>query len=139
MSSVFQGQMPVKLTGAIAGTGLTGNTVQYKFVKLSADGTVVLCAAATDIPIGVIQAPVGATGDPADVTVVGQTMLQADAALTAGMLIGTSSDGQADAKTVATDSTEYVVGAVISAAGGASNAGNLVSAVINCANPHRAS
>jgi hypothetical protein len=134
----FLGAMPVKLSGAIAGTGLTAATVQYKFVKISADNAVILCTGATDIPIGVIQSPVGATGDPVDVVVVGETMIQADASLTAGNLIGTSSDGQADAKTVATDSTEYVVGAVVNVAG-ASAAGNLITAVINCANPHRAS
>ena len=135
---MFQGSMPVKLSGCIAGTGLTAAAVQYKFVKISADNAVVLCAAATDIPIGVIQSPVNATGDPVDVTVVGETLIQADASLTAGNLIGTSADGQADAKTVATDSTEYVVGAVVKV-NGATTAAQLITAVINCANPHRAS
>jgi hypothetical protein len=131
--------MPVKLSGAIAGTGLTAATAQYKFVKLNADNQVILCTAATDVPVGVLQAPaVSVSGDAVDVTVVGETMLQADAALVAGNLIGTSNDGQAASYAPGTATTNYVVGMVISAAGGASSAGNLVTAVVNCANPHRA-
>jgi hypothetical protein len=134
----FFGQMPVKLAGAVAGTGLTATTVANKFVKLSADNTVVLCSAATDVPIGVLQAPAIATGDAVEVVVIGETQVQADAALTAGQLIGTSADGQAAHYTPGSSTTNYIVGAVVSAEGGASNAGNLVTAVINCATPARA-
>lgn len=134
----FEGQMPLKLSGAKAGAGLTSTTtVPYTFVKISADNTVVQCSAATDKPCGVIQAPVGATGDPVDVVVIGTTQLQADASLTAGTLIGTSNDGQADAKIPGTDTTEYTVGFVQNVAG-ATTAGNLITAVVNCAAPCRA-
>lgn len=127
---MFQGQMPVKLTGAVAGAGLTGAAVQYTFVKISADNTVVQCAGATDVPIGVLQAPVAATGDPVDVVVVGETLIQADASVTAGDIIQTSADGQA--KTCV--STGYPVGRAVNVAG-ATTAGNLFTAVVNCASP----
>lgn len=126
---MFQAQMPLKLAGAIAGAGLSGTTAQYKFVKISADNTVVLCAATTDIPIGVLQAPVAA-GDPADVVVIGETLVQADASITAGAPIATSSDGQAQTAV----STQYPVGQAVNVAG-ATTAGNLLTAVINCASP----
>lgn len=132
----FEGQMPVKLSGAVAGADLSASTNQYKFVKFSADNTVVLCAAATDIPCGVLQAP-AANGDAVDVVCVGETQVQADASLTAGQLIGTSSDGQADRKIPSTDTTEYIVGQVVNVGGG-TTAGNWITAVVNCASPGRA-
>ncbi len=132
----FEGQQPVKLVGAIAGSGISAAAAQYKFVKLSADNTVVLCDGATDVPIGVLQAPIAA-GGAADVVVVGETKVQADASLTAGQLIGTSADGQADRKIPGTDTTEYVVGVATVVAGGPT-AGNLITAIVNCASPGRA-
>lgn len=128
---MFQATMPLKLTGALAGSGLTSQSgCQYRFVKISADNTVVLCAATTDIPIGVIQAPVAATGDPVDVVVVGETLLQADASMTAGQPIATSADGQGQTAVTA----QYVVGVAVNVAG-ATTAGTLITAVVNCANP----
>lgn len=132
----FSGQMPVKLTGAKAGAGLTAQSIQYTFVKLSADQTVVPVTAATDKPIGVIQAPVKATGDEVDVVVVGETMIQADAALAFGYGIGPAADGQA--RRVEVDGTiatgiYYCCGMVVNVVGG-SSAGNLITAVINCVN-----
>jgi hypothetical protein len=122
-----------KLVGCVAGSGLTATTVQYRFVKISADNTVVLCAATTDVPCGVIQAPVAATGDPVEVVYEGQTLLQADTSITisgATGLIGTSGDGQA---TVAV-ATMYVAGQAISIAG-ATTAGTLIGALISCGSP----
>lgn len=124
------GQFPLKLSGCKAGAGLTSQASQYKFVKFSANRTVVLCAGATDIPCGVIQAPVANTGDPVDVVVVGQTYVQADVTLAAGNIIMTSADGQA----AVAASTGYPVGVVVSVADGTA-AGNLVEALVNCASP----
>lgn len=123
------------IPGLVSGADLSASTVQYKFVKLSADKTVVLCAAATDIPIGVLQAPTptSATGQAVTVVGFGVTKIQADASLTFGNLIGTSADGQADAKTAGAG-TEFIVGQVIAVAGG-TTAGNYITAFINCANP----
>jgi hypothetical protein len=131
----FTGQQPLKLIGAKAGAGLTLATVQYKFVKMApgVDNTVVLCSAASDRPVGVIQAPVQQTGDPVDVVVIGQTKLQADVALAAGYGVGTSSDGQAAHVEGFTYGTSYLAGMVVDVSGGTS-AGNLITAVVNCVN-----
>jgi hypothetical protein len=131
----FQAQMPLKLTGAKAGAGLTAASVQYKWVKMSADQTVVLCDGATDKPIGVLQAPVSATGQPVDVVVIGETQIQADASLSAGQGIGAAADGQAAHYEIGAGSnTKYVAGTVVNVAGG-TTAGNLITAVIDCVNP----
>ena len=121
-----------KVPGLKAGADLT--TKQYYFVKLSAANTVDVCSGATDKPIGVLQNTPD-NGDAAEVCWCGVTKVSADAALTVGLLIGTSADGQADAKTPGTDTTEYVVGQVIEAT---TAAAGLATALINCANPHRA-
>jgi len=107
---------------------------QYTFVKLDSSGTVVAAAAATDIPIGVLQnAPT--SGQEAEVLVVGGTKLVAGAAIGEGALVGTSSAGKAVALVAGTDTTKYVVGTLLTESGAD---GNVVTAVINCANPGRA-
>jgi len=107
---------------------------QFMFVKMSAADTVILRADATDKPIGVLQNK-PTSGQIASVLVIGCTKVSSDAALTVGTLIGTQSDGQADAKTPGTDTTEYTCGQVIVASGAAAG---LATAVINCANLGRA-
>lgn len=122
----------LKLTGVSASSDLSGK--QFYFVKMSGDNTVTVCAAATDIPVGVLlNAPT--SGQAAEVVAVGQTKVSGDADLDAGALIGTSADGQADAKVAGTDTTEYIVGQVIL---GNSAAGGIVTAAINCMSPARA-
>jgi hypothetical protein len=130
MANVFGGGSPLKLAGAVAGSGLTSATAQYKYVKFSADNTVVLCSATTDIPCGVLQAPVVATGDPVDVVVIGETPLQAGGSVTAGTAIATNASGQAQTAV----SGQYVVGQPQNVAG-ATTAGTLITAVVNCATP----
>ena len=128
----YEGPQAVKLTGLTASADLSAK--QYYFVKVSGNNTVTVCAALTDVPIGVLQnAP--ASGAEAEVLCVGVTKISADAALTAGNLIGPSADGQADPRTIGTDTTHYVAGTVLV---GVSNAAELATAVINCANPLRA-
>jgi len=107
---------------------------QFHFVKLDSNGKAALCAAATDVPCGVLQNKPSA-GQAATIVVMGETKISSDAALNEGDLIGTSSDGQADAKLPGTDTTEYVVGQMKTATGGA---GVIGTALVNCANPHRA-
>lgn len=116
---------------AIAGADLSAK--QYHFVKWSANGTVIACAGATDVPAGVLQNTPTA-GDAANVCVVGETKVVGDADLDAGMLIGTSGDGQADRKIPGTDTSEYIVGSVKH---GNTAAGGFVTAVVNCASPSR--
>lgn len=127
--AIFTGAS-LKYSGLIAGAGLTATTCQYRFVKISADNTVVLCAATTDIPCGVLQAPVLATGDPVEVVHTGQTLLQADASVTAGAPIATSADGQAQTAVA----TQYPVGIALNVAG-ATTAATLISAAVACLNP----
>lgn len=122
----------VKLVGFTASADLSAK--QYYFVKISGAGTVDVCSGATDKPIGVLQnAPT--SGGVAEVCIVGITKVNSDAALTAGTLIGTAADGQADAKTPGTDTTEYTCGQVLVASGAA---GGYAVAVVNCANIGRA-
>lgn len=112
----FEGPMTL-IPGLTASADLTGK--QYYFVKMSASGTVTVCAGTTDKPIGILQnAP--NTGEAAAVACAGVSKVSGDADLAYGASVGTSSDGQAAAYT-ASDTTKYIVGSVIvdnSAAGG---------------------
>ena len=129
----------IMVPGLVAGAGLTADAVQFKFVKLSADRTVVLAAATTDVPIGVLQAPVKATGDPVTVMAAGITKLRlAAASPTAGSLIGPDGDGQAAAISVPS-ANDYIAGQLIAAdAGGAVASGVIGTAIIDCSAPARA-
>jgi hypothetical protein len=83
----------------------------------------------------VLQNEPSAAGQPVIVMSIGISTVSADAALAVDTLIGTSADGQADAKVPGTDTTEYVCGVVLEAS---TAAGDHISALINCATPHRA-
>lgn len=107
---------------------------QYYFVKLDSAGKAVVCSGATNVPIGILQ-NTPSSGQSAEICSAGISKVNSDAALTIGNLIGTSADGQADAKTVGTDTTEYVVGIVLEASAAA---GGLATVMVNCLNPHRA-
>lgn len=117
------------------------SAAQFKFVKWDGSTTgdtgvprVIVCTAATDRPVGVLQDKPTTVGEACLVCVLGETKIQSDGNLALDAAIGTSSDGQADAKTAGTDTTEYVVGRVTIAAGAA---GRILSAWVNCINPHR--
>jgi len=121
----------VKVT-LVAGADLSA--AQYKFVKLNSSGQAVVCSSATDIPIGVLQND-PASGAEAEVLVIGGTKIIAGAAIAEGAQVGTSTAGKAVALTAGTDTTKYVAGALLTESGAD---GDIVTAVINCANPHRA-
>ena len=127
----YKGSQPFKIT-LEAGEDLS--TKQYYFVKLDASGHAIVCTGATDKPVGVLQNNPVET-QAAEIVVVGLTKVSSDAALAIGDLIGTSADGQADAKTVGSDTTNFVVGTVLTTTGGV---GVIGSVLVNCANPHRA-
>lgn len=129
----YQGQQ-LLVPGLKAGEDLSAASAQFKFVKLSAAGTVVLCTGATDVPVGVLQNR-PANGAGADVCAWGISKVQGDGNLAVDNLIGTSSDGQAAALTPGTDTTKYVVGRVL--VDNAAAAG-LCTALINCLTPGRA-
>lgn len=120
-----------RVPGVVAGADL--RTHQYKFVKLSASNTVVLCAAVTDIPIGVLQDTPN-TGQAANVCMSGETKLASGAALAAGAAIGTAADGRGAAYVAGTDITKYLVGQVLVASAGA---GELATVLISCMPPNR--
>lgn len=102
---------------------------QYYIVKMSGDNTVTVCAAVTDVPIGVLQnAP--ASGGQAVVRVFGMSKVSADATLAAGNIIGTSADGQAQPVTQGSETTVYNIGQAVT--GGA--AGTLQTALITISN-----
>lgn len=108
-------------------------TKQFYFVKLSANLTVVICAAVTDLPIGVLQNKPN-TGDTAEVTMLGITKVSGDADLGFGDSIGTSADGQAAAYIAGTDTTKYPCGRVLE---DNSAAGGIITASIDCMSMHR--
>ena len=121
----------VKVT-LVAGADLSSK--QYNFVKLNSSGEAIAAAAATDIPVGVLQnAPT--SGQEAEVLVVGGTKIVAGAAIAEGAQVGTFSAGKAVALVAGTNTTKYVVGTLLTESGAD---GNIVTAVINCANPGRA-
>lgn len=122
----------IKLVGYTAGADLSNS--QYHFVEIGAGKTVTVCNAATDIPIGVLQNK-PASGQTAEVLMCGVSKVVADADLAIGDLIGTSGDGQADAKVPGTDTTNYIVGRVLEEN---TTAGGIVTAAINCLAPSRA-
>ena len=130
MSSVPQGA-ELRLS-VVANADLSGK--QFHFVKWDSDG-LILCAAATDDPAGVLQEDDVVSGRMAEIVAFGPTYIVADAAIVAGALIGTSADGQADTKIPGTDVTEFVAGKAWEAAAGA---GNIIVAVVNCISPARA-
>lgn len=121
------------IPGLVAGADLSAAANQYLFVKFSAAKTVVLCAAVTDRPCGVLQ-NTPASGAAATVCAIGVTKIQGDADLGFGDSIGTSNDAQAAAYVAGTDTTKYIVGLVIE---DNSAAAGLATAIVNCASLHR--
>lgn len=111
------------------------SALQYTFVKEDSAGKVVAVAAATDIPLGVLQnAPT--SGQEAEVLVVGGTKLKAGATITLGthFLLGTTSAGAATPLAAGTDTTKYILGVPLATAA----SGDIMSAIVNCAAPSRA-
>ena len=122
----------VKIT-RVAGADLSA--LQYTFVKQNSSGQVVAVAAATDIPIGVLQnAP--SSGQEASITVTGGTKLKAGATITLGthFLLGTTSAGAATPLAAGTDTTKYILGSPLATAA----SGDITSVIVNCASPGRA-
>jgi hypothetical protein len=109
------------------------STKQYFFVKVNSTGQAVLCAAATDKPIGVLQnSPI--SGGEASITVVGGTKVVTSAACDEGTVVGTDSDGKAAPYVAGVDTTKFIVGSVILASG-ADN--ELATVLVNCASAAR--
>jgi hypothetical protein len=125
--------------GLIAGAGLTADTVQFKFVRLTGERTVQLVSNVNQAPVGVLQAPVKATGDPVTVMAAGVSKVRlAAASPVAGDIIGADGDGQAAVLSIPTAGS-YQAGVLIEAnASGACASGVLGTALISCIAPARA-
>lgn len=94
-------------------------TGQFLFVKLDSSSNVVLCAAVTDKPVGVLQnspSNVGSTGQEALVMVEGITKMVAGATIAIDDLLGTDGSGKAVPYVPGTDTTKYLVGRALEAA-----------------------
>ncbi len=120
----------------VAGADLS--SAQFKFVKLNASGQAILCAAATDKPIGVLQnAPTSgqeASGQEAEVTVIGGTKVVLGGSVAEGAAVGTSSAGAGVALAFGTDTTKFVVGQALTEGSSA----EIITVVVNCASAGRA-
>jgi hypothetical protein len=106
---------------------------QYTFVKLSGS-TVISAAAATDLPIGVLLND-PTSGETAAVAVSGVIKLKASAAISVGALVGTTATGTGVSLTAGTDTTKYILGRAVTAAGAAND---IITVAVNCANISRA-
>ena len=110
----------------IAGADMSAN--QYKFVKLSADNTIVLCSGTTDDMLGVLQNK-PKSGEVARVRIMGVSRILVGASpLTYGTKVGTDANGTAVAKTA--DKSKYL-GVVVKGAGAAAESTVLVFGVMN--------
>ena len=114
---------------------------QYHFVKLNTTGKIIVCAALTDRPIGVLQDN-PPSGSPGSVMIFGISKIRVEEAATAtavavGDQIGTGAKGRADTKVAGTDDSEYVVGQALELAAASASA-RLISIALNAATPHRA-
>jgi hypothetical protein len=96
-------------------------TNQYNFVKLDANGNVVLASAAGEKVLGVLQNKPN-TGETAVVRVIGVSKVVASAAIAAGDYIATTAAGlgkTASRLAQATGNASNVIGMALRAAGGA--------------------
>lgn len=119
-------EIPGMSASFVAGGDLSSK--QYHFVKLNTSGQVVIVAANTDKPFGILQnAP--ASGGTAEVMLYGISKVVADADLAIGDQIGSSADGQAATYAPGTDTTKYIVGEVLTAN---TAAAGIVSVAFNC-------
>jgi hypothetical protein len=110
------------------------SAAQYCFVKLSAADTVAICAATTDIPIGILQNK-PTSGQAAEVMVCGKSKLKCAAATTYTSMLATDGSGLGAIVVAGTDTTRYVVAR---ARDTTANANGYATVYVNCVDPHRA-
>jgi len=102
---------------------------QWHGMKMNADGECTVCAATTDVPIGILTNDPGADGREAQVLVVGVCpVICGEDSMTYADLIRIDGSGHALPWTPATDTTMYVVGRLLTSG----STGEKALAVINC-------
>lgn len=115
----------------LAGEDLSAK--QYRFVKLDTDGTLIACTATADRPLGVLQNSPG-DGQVGLVCVSGVTKIIAGGSASVGNPVFTSASATAVTAAVGgAASAMYVAGTFLEGAA----AGQVVSAVVNCASAGR--
>jgi hypothetical protein len=119
--------MAFELPGFVDGTRPAGadlSSHQYKFVKLNSSGQVVICAAATDKPYGILQNK-PTSGQAAEVMKNGLSKMIMAAGNTKGNVGGTDSSGLFAAYAFGTDTTKYMCAEVVEDADAASGVGTV--------------
>jgi hypothetical protein len=119
-------EIPGTQLSFVAGEDL--RTKRFYFLKLHTDGTVLLCTADTDNPIGILQNTPD-VGQMATVMIDGVSKVVGGENLALGALVGTSSAGKALTYAHGTDTTKYIVGRVIDENGAD---GGVASIVFSC-------
>ncbi len=107
---------------------------RYHFMKNSS-GQVTVASAVTDPCVGVLQDKPAAQGRAAELVICGETKLVAGDAINALALITTDTSGHAVTCTPGQDTTTYILGRALEAAGAA---GDIIRCAVNCINPARA-
>jgi len=102
-----------KITRVCGATTLAAK--QFHFVKLHTDGTLIVTAAETDAPYGLLQNNPGVGGE-AEVMKDGVSRCVAGEPIAIGEFVGTKSDGRAQVMAHGVDTTKYIVGIALSAA-----------------------
>ena len=123
--------------GAIKATEPAAGDLSAKqfYFMIWSSSNVTTATAVTDACTGVLQNKPAAAGRAAELIVVGPTKVVAGAAISAGALLTTDTSGRAVTVTPGTDTTKYILGRAMEAAGAA---GDIIEAFVNCANPARA-
>jgi hypothetical protein len=132
-------EKPLFTHSFVAASDMSSSSAQYRFVTLAANGRAHLCAATTNVVLGVLQNQ-PALGEVAEVMLIGVSKVRVGAAdIASGALVGTGADGRALTLAVGTTGTaQYVAGRVIDAVASEDNDGALVSVLVNTMAPTRA-
>src|SRR5436190_7694730 len=103
-------------------------THQYKFVKLDASGNIILCSAAGERPLGILQNKPN-TGENAVVRSIGVSKVVCSGAIATPNQIATDANGLAKAASrlvAASGAASNVAGVLLRAAGGANEIQRMV-------------
>lgn len=111
---------------AVTGADLSASSNLFRVVKLDTNGNVVLVAAITDVPFGILQ-DVKSSGKVVPVATGGIVKAVAGATIAAGTPVACKADGSLQAAV----STQYVIGVARVAA----VSGDVFSVMIDTSNP----